>query len=353
MPLASAWPPALMGRLRLPSLRLAIGLMAALMVAIAILWLIDLKATVRYSSVPAVEGMVPSVTITRSEQVALFGLDSPVGAPPSLEGERPDIAGPPVDPDPALIEWHDGASLPRIADDGRRPLDVYARALSAPVGDRPMIAIVVTGLGLDSERLEQSTLLPGAVSLVHTPYAAHLGPWQRHARWHGHEVMLALGLQAADDPASDLGPWTLGPLDGEVEQLAGLERILARSEGFFGLAAESGMFGATPEGFAPIAASLAERGLGFVELGDTRLAAAATDQGLAYVSAVGPLDDVTEPDAIDAALGRLELAALSDGRAIGYVQPYPLTFDRLWHWAQTLEGKGIALVPVSHLLAEP
>jgi len=328
------------------------GLMAALLVAIAILLFIDLKATVRYSSVPAVEGMVPSVAITKPEQVALFVLDSPVAAPPSLAGERPDIAGPPVDPDPALIEWHDGAALPRIADDGRRPLAVYARPLSAPVADRPMVAIVVTGLGLDSERLVQSTLLPGAVSLVHTPYAANLGPWQRHARWHGHEVMLALGLQAADDRTSDFGPWTLDPLDGEVEQLVGLERILARSEGFIGVAAESGTFGRAPERFAPIAAALAERGLGFVELGDTRLATEATAHGLAYVSATGPLDEVTEPDAIDAALGRLELAALSDGRAVGYVQPYPLTFNRLWHWARTLEEKGIALVPVSHLLAE-
>lgn len=353
MPLALAWPPVLIGRLRLPSLRIAMGLMLALIVAIAILWLIDLKATVRYSSVPAVEGMVPSIALTKLEQVALFGLDDPVGPPPSLAGERPDIAGPPVDPDPALVEWHDGAALPRIADDGRRPLDVYARPLSTPVADRPMIAIVVTGLGLDAERLEQSALLPGALSLVHTPYAAHLGPWQRHARWHGHEVMLALGLQAADEPASDFGPWTLDPLDDEVEQRAGLERILGRSEGYFGVAAASGMFGRKPERFAAIAASLAERGLGFIELGDARLAAEATAQGLAYQSAEGPLDDVAEPDAIDAALGRLELAALSDGKAVGYVQPYPLTFDRLWHWARTLEEKGIALVPVSHLLAEP
>ena len=246
-----------------------------------------------------------------------------------------------------------GLALPRIADDGRQPLAVYARPLSAPAADRPMIAIVVTDLGLDSERLEQSTLLPGAVSLVHTPYAAHLAAWQRHARWHGHEVMLALGLQAAGDPTSDFGPWTLDPLDDEIEQRVGLERILARGEGFFGLAAESGTFGGAPERFAAIAALLAERGLGFLELGDTRLATAAAAQGLAYASAIGPLDDVAEPDAIDAALGRLELAALNDGRAIGYVQPYPLTFDRLWHWARTLEGKGIALVPVSHLLAEP
>ena len=351
MPLASVWPPALIGRFRRPSLRLAIGGMLALLLAIAGLWLIDLNATVRYSSVPAVEGMVPAVPITEPEQVALFGLDSPVGAPPSLTGERPDSAGPPVDAVPALLEWQDGTALPRIADDGRRPLVAYARPLAAPAVGRPMIAIVVTGLGLDAERLEQSALLPGAISLVHTPYAAHLGPWQRYARWHGHEVMLALGLQPADDSTSDLGPWTLDPPDGEAALLDGLERVLARSEAYVGVAAESGSFGRAPEQFAPLAASLAQRGLGFIELGDTRLATEAAAQGLAYASAVGPLDDITEPDAIDAALGRLESKAVSEGTAIGYVQSYPLTFDRLWHWARTLEEKGIALVPVSHLLA--
>ena len=47
------------------------------------------------------------------------------------------------------------------------------------------------------------------------------------------------------------------------------------------------------------------------------------------------------------------LAALVLGRALAYAQPYPLTFDRLWHWAQGLEAKGIRLVPVSRFLAEP
>ncbi len=240
---ALAWPPALKELLRLPPPRVAVGLMAALIVAIVSLWLIDLDARVHYAAIPSIEGEVPTKPIDQAAQVALFGLDSPAGLPPELLGERPDPAGPPVDADPALIEWQDGLALPRIADDGRRPLEVYARPFSPAVAERPMIAIVVADLGLDAERLEQSVLLPGAVGLVHTPYAANLAHWQRHARWHGHEVLLALGLQAADYPVSDFGPWALEPVDDPVEQRAGLQRVLARSDGFFGLAAESEAFG--------------------------------------------------------------------------------------------------------------
>lgn len=349
---ALTWPSALLGRLRLPSPRIAGGVMAALIIAIALLWLVNLDAKLRYSAVPSVEGMVPSLPIDEPTQVALFGLDSPAGQPAELLGERPDPTGPPVDADPMLIEWRDGLALPRIADDGRRPLDVYARPLSGPAAGRPLIAIVVSDLGLDAERLEQSVLLPGVVSLVHTPYAANLALWQRHARWHGHEALLALGLQAADYPTSDFGPWALDPVDEPGEQLASLQRLLARSDGFFGLAAKSEAFGLAPERFAPIAEALADRGLAFVELGDARLRDQATAHGLAYASAIGPLDDLPEPAAIDAALGTLEQAALREGRAVGYIQPYPLSFDRLWHWAQTLEEKGFALVPVSHLLVE-
>jgi len=350
---ALAWPPALKERLRLPPPRVAVGLMAALIVAIALLWLINLDARIRYSAIPSVEGNVPSKPIDEAAQVALFGLDSPAGRPPELLGERPDPAGPPVDADPALVEWQDGLALPRIADDGRRPLDVYARPFSPAVAGRPMIAIVVADLGLDAERLEQSVLLPGDVGLVHTPYASDLALWQRHARWHGHEVLLALGLQAADYPVSEFGPWALEPGEDPVEQRAGLQRVLARSDGFFGLAAESEAFGLAPEQFATIARELADRGLAFVELGEGRLRDAAASEGLAYVSAIGPLDDRPEADAIDAALSQLEAVALRDGRAVGYVQPYPLSFDRLWHWANTLEQKGISLVPVSHLLSQP
>jgi uncharacterized protein len=328
----------------------AAGLGVALGLVLGGGWLLGIEAPLRYDTIPRIEGSVPSEVLGQPEQVALFGLDTPVTPPPQLIGEPTDAAAPPLDADPALIDWQDGLSLPRIADDGREARRFYVRSLPATVAERALIGIVVVDLGLDAERLEQSVMLPGTIGLAHTPYAAHLAGWQRHARFHGHEVLLELPLEAADHPSSAFGPWALRPGSAPELQAGLLDRVLGRSEAYFGLASASEAFSAVPDDFAPIAAAIAGRGLGFVELGDDRLAEIAGAAGLAYASAVGPLDQVPEAGAIDAALGRLEGAALRDGLAVGYVQPYPLTFDRLWHWSRALDSKGISLVPVSHLL---
>lgn len=337
--------------------RLPLGVLAVLMASLGLVavlaGLLGLQAPLRYDAVPEVRGSVPLNAVPAAERAALFGLDSPALPPLPLVGARPDPAGPPLDADPALLEWRDGVGLPRIAADGRRPLDVHARTVPASVAGRARIAVLVVDLGLDAQRLEQSVQLPGAASFAHTPYAAHLPAWQRHARWHGHEVLLELPLQAHDFPASDLGPWALDPLAPAEARLSGLERVLGRSDGYVGLVAASEGFGGMPDRFAPVAEALARRGLGFVELGDDRLAAVAAEAGLDYATAVGPLDALLDAHAIDAALGQLEGRALRDGFALGFVQPYPLSFDRLWQWSRALEAKGISLVPVSALLREP
>ncbi len=338
------------GSPRLP-LGVAGAVLAALLLVTAAAALLGGPAPLRYAGVPQVEGALPQHAIPLPRRLALFGVDDPVAPPPALSGPPADPAAPRLDVDPALVAWRDGIALPQVAADGRRPLDAYARAVPPLAAGRPMIAVLVVDLGLDRERLEQSVLLPGALGLAHTPYAAHLAAWQRHARWHGHEVLLELPLEPLDFPASDLGPWALRPTATPEAQLAGLERVLARSDGYVGLVAAGEGFAAMADRFAPIATALAGRGLGFVELGDDRLAAVAEAAGLAYASAAGPLDAVPEPHAIDAALGRLEGVALRDGLALGYLQPYPLSFDRLWHWSRTLEARGITLVPVSRLLA--
>jgi|GEM_PF-1801433 len=337
---------------RLPGMVIG-GLVGGTALVVVAGWLFGIEAPLRYDTVPEIEGSLPAQALGPRQRVALFGLDTPASSPPDLLGDPADFAGPPLDADPDLIDWQDGVALPRIAADGREAREVYARAVPASVAERALIALVVVDLGLDAERLEQSVLLPKAVGLTHTPYAAHLAAWQRHARFHGHEVLLELPLEAADHPTSDFGPWALRPQTPADRRDQLLRQVLGRSEAYFGLAAASEAFAAVPERFAPIAEALAGRGLGFVELGDDRLAEVAAASGLGYVSATGPLDAVPEASAIDAALGRLEGAALRDGVAVGYVQSYPLTFDRLWHWSRTLDSKGISLIPVSRLLAAP
>ncbi|MEZ5858239.1 MAG: divergent polysaccharide deacetylase family protein [Geminicoccaceae bacterium] len=359
MPLpARLLPPAFLPAVdwRSPRLPLVVGaamLGGSLLVASASL-LTGHEAPYRHVGLPSVQG--PLAEARRPRPPALFGLASPAVLPPLSSLPSPDPEAPRLEVDPDLVETIDGLTLPRIAADGRQARMLYARGAdptAVPAASPIEIAILVTDLGLDAERLTQSVALPPAIGLAHTPYAAHLPSWQRHARWHGHEVLLELPLQAADHPTSDFGPWALDPSKPPPELIAGTRRVASRGEAYLGLVAASGAFAAAPERFTPVAAELAARGLALIELGEPLLAATAAANGVAYARASGPLDAVPDAAAIDAALARLEATARRDGRALAYAQPYPLTFDRLWHWAQGLEAKGIRLVPVSRFLAEP
>jgi polysaccharide deacetylase 2 family uncharacterized protein YibQ len=78
------------------------------------------------------------------------------------------------------------------------------------------------------------------------------------------------------------------------------------------------------------------------------LAAAA---GLPAVRADVVLDANGRPDAIEAALARLETTARAKGFAIGYAAGLPGSIEAVARFAQGLEKRGVALVPLSALAA--
>ena len=55
----------------------------------------------------------------------------------------------------------------------------------------------------------------------------------------------------------------------------------------------------------------------------------------------------TRADAIDKELAALELLAREQGVAVAAANALPVSIDRIARWAQTLEARKIALVPVS------
>lgn len=109
--------------------------------------------------------------------------------------------------DPALIENTPLGPLPRIADDGRKPIQAYA----APAANGKFrIAIVVMGLGLSAKATQAAiSSLPPAVTVGLLPYASDAPRWLSAARAAGHEVVLQVPMEPFDFPDSDPGPHTL------------------------------------------------------------------------------------------------------------------------------------------------
>src|SRR5262249_28988783 len=58
-------------------------------------------------------------------------------------------------------------------------------------------------------------------------------------------------------------------------------------------------------------------------------------------------------DAIDRELAWLEEIAKQRGSAVGVAAAYPVTIDRVSTWAGALEQRGIALAPVTAVIARP
>lgn len=271
--------------------------------------------------------------------------ESSVAIPSLEEGSVPPLGGPRLLLDPALLEPTLEGGIPRVAPDGRRPIDMHRRR--APLGSGPAASIVLIEIGLQRAASIAAGRLSEPITLAVSPYAEDTAAWLRAARWRGHETLLELPIRPAGYPVDDAGPLSLSS---EPEDVSRLDRALARGMGYLGVAVRAGVFKSDAQAFMPIARTLAQRGLALVELGSDGLATVARDTGLAYLTIEGPIDQDGGGETIDAALSRLEARARSDGSAAAFARPLEITIDRLARWSSTLPGKGIELVGVGALL---
>jgi polysaccharide deacetylase 2 family uncharacterized protein YibQ len=254
-------------------------------------------------------------------------------------------------PDPALIEQTPDGPIPRIAADGRRPMDLYARPVDALAAGTARVAIVVGGLGI-SESGTQTAIaaLPGPVTLAFAPYGADLALWVEQARAAGHELLLQLPLEPFDYPNNDPGPKTLLVDAAAAENLKRLHWLLSRFGTYVGVMNYmGGRFTSDPKAMETVLAEIGRRGLLYLDDGTSvRSRAREASLGRAPFAAADMVIDA-EPDAaaIDNRLTRLEAIARERGHAIGVASAYPVSIDRIAAWAKDAARRGVVLVPVT------
>ncbi len=277
------------------------------------------------------------------------------GAASAQNNSAPDIRLPPV-PVRAVVEKSRYGPLPRIADDGRRPSQVYARPTTGSIkpgpGEPARIAILISGMGLSEVATTQAIdSLPGPVSLAFGPYGRNLDGWVRKARDMGHEVMLQVPLEPFDYPDNDPGPHTLLTSLAPEDNIKRLHWIMSRFTGYTGITNHMGAkFTAAQDAFLPILEELKFRGLLYLDDGTASGSTAgriARDLGLEYSASQIVIDEEPNATEIDLALVKLETLAQEKGIAIGIGSTLPLTIGRIAQWVAGLKSKGIELVPVS------
>lgn len=256
-----------------------------------------------------------------------------------------------VEADPALLEQSNQGPLPKIADDGRKPFNVYAAP--APRNDtKHRIAIVVTDMGMMARNTRRAIAeLPSEVTFAFSPYASNLMEWGEEARRTGHEVLLMIPMEPQNYPQNDPGPLSLLASYSTRENVNLLKSSLGRLTGYVGIINHMGSrFTAAADSLRPVLDELQRRGLMMVDSRASQYSRAVNmSRAIGLPSAYNNryVDDNLAPDAINAELAELEQYAQTVGSAVGVAHNYPVTINAINRWAAGLEARGFILVPIT------
>ena len=249
----------------------------------------------------------------------------------------------------ALLEpWESGA-LP-MRDGNETPFKTYRRAFAAPMPKRPVIALLVTGLGAMCTPTEAATQLPADVTLAFNPYARHTPAWLQNARNKGFESWLMLPAQPDSFPAGDAGPDALLVEQSAEESMLRLKRTMARTAGYTGLVLPANeALSDHLEAISGLHKQLESRGVALLAAKRPSNSAAVgwfKRQRDTYASDI-LIDETLSQDAIDKQLLALETTATQHGYAMGVIRAYPLSLKSIEPWLAQLKRKGFTLAPAS------
>lgn len=296
------------------------------------------------------------VAAARPRQTNPFGLGEIL---PGAKGPTP-APGPAAEPpakstpiDAMLLETSAAGALPTIAPDGRQPWRYYARPFNDPL-NRPRIAVVITGMGLNATASEAAIdRLPGDVTFAFSPYA-EIAKLTEMARKDGHEILMSLPLEPMNYPQHDPGPYTLLSTLSERENLGRMEWVMSRSQGYVGLVGEFGSrFTTRSATMLPVLEQVKKRGLMFVDAAASpESVSMRVGRDLAIPRAIN--DRTIDADGnraqIDAQIAQAERQARASGQTVLFASPHLVTVDRLVDWLPTLARKGLVLAPITAIV---
>jgi uncharacterized protein len=262
--------------------------------------------------------------------------------------------------DQKFLEMTAHGAIPKIAADGTRPADAFARPVQALPDrpDAPRIALVIGGLGVSANlTAEALAKLPAAVTLGFEPYGNDVAAEVARARGAGHEVLLQVPMEPFEYPDNDPGPQTLLTSLTPAQNIDRLYWLMSRFQGYVGLSNTMGArFTASEPSLSPILHEVAKRGLIFVDDGSNPRSLAgriASADSLPFARSDVIVDAVPTPTEIDRALERVEMAAREHGSAVATASALPVSIERIAKWAKAAESRGLQIVPISAIAAKP
>ncbi len=218
---------------------------------------------------------------------------------------------------------------------------------------RPIVSVIVTGLGLSKSSTEQALTLPQEVGLSFSPYAHDVREWAEMAQAKGYEIYLDAPMEPLDYPLADPGPKALLTDMTDNQILQNMKWLIQRTPLYVGFVSPvEEKFTGFLDTMLTFLHTLKQEEIVFIR-GQTAPSedfakALQVSESKALQSAV-ILDLDIRSSAIQEQLSKLEEAAANNGYAIAIARPYPLTLRELKRWAGALSSRGFRLGPPSYI----
>ena len=216
--------------------------------------------------------------------------------------------------------------------------------------NRPRVAVVIDGLGVDHAATARAIALPPAVTLSFVAYASDLSDQTASARQAGHELLLHVPMEPISAAAA-IGSYGLGRNMPRDELVRRLRWDLARFDSYVGVDNHMGTeFAQDTPAMRVVMDELKRRGLLYLDaraVPTEPVAVAARDFGVPYAARDIFLDGEEAAIAVDARLAQLVNLARERGSAIAIGHAHDVTLAALQRWLPTLSRQGVVLVPLT------
>jgi polysaccharide deacetylase 2 family uncharacterized protein YibQ len=224
------------------------------------------------------------------------------------------------------------------------------------LSDKPIIVIVLKGLGLSASTTERAMELPPVVTFGLSPYSSDIENWAKKAKAQGREIILNIPMETKDFRLNDPGPYALLTQSTKEDNITRLNMLLGLINGYEAVYSEKDeIFTHTLSSSRPILKELKKKGVFMVfGSGYADFSLIQLSDELEYPLLVNDfiLDEDISQRAINDKFDKIEEAATEKGYVIVMANPYPLTIRMLERWIPQVEERGYLIAPVSLLLGK-
>ena len=235
---------------------------------------------------------------------------------------------------------------------GRTPTWLRNAVVTVP-DSRPAVAVVIDDLGLNRRGTAALNRLRAPLTLAFMPYANDLAAQTEAARAAGHELLVHMPMEPRSDDWP--GPNALTSQLGPAELISRLRTNLRSFRGFVGINNHMGSrLTADPVSMDILMTELRQRDLLFLDSRTTSDSVAARQAERIRVPFAERdvfIDNELDVDSVLRGLARAENIARHKGYAVAMGHPHEVTIEALRRWLPSLDARGIALVPISAIVA--